>query len=95
MSNQLEVILSALAGSAVSGSVCGYLAKAYIQKCLKDLETVLNKLAELTISQAVANVRLDRLEKLIPKIEEHGLAIAALTRRYQNGKDRGLHNTDS
>lgn len=91
MHEQLGVVLSAIAGSAISG----FLAKAWFNKGLRDLEAVSGQMNDLAKHLAVLVSRVEGLERQFVKIEAHDRAIAVLTRSYKNGKTRGLHNTDS
>lgn len=79
MSEELvKIIGSAIAGTLISSM----LAKAYIAKSLRDLETALSMCVEINKKLAEINVKLEHLELTKEMVQEHDRKLIALDVRY-------------
>lgn len=84
-----EIISSAIAGSALSM----VLAKAFIAKSLKDLETIIEKIADIKSQLAAITVRLEALDKTHYAMRDLERKIIVLETGF-NGYKSKPKNTD-
>lgn len=71
MEVQWEAALSAVAGS-------GVMVKMYMQKCLKDLSSIVDKISAIQSELAAITVKLEAAERGDVTLREHDRKIAAL-----------------
>lgn len=86
-----NTILSALAGTLVSSVV----AKAFIGRSLKDLETALNMCYKINERLAEINVRIGNIEPMQAMLLEHEKKLYAMRSKKDGRPSRHNSNGDS
>jgi len=73
--------------ATISGGATAAIARAYISKTLKDLETVLEKVSEIKAELRGISVKLDHLDESADIVSKHDRKIAAMEEKlYGHGK---------
>lgn len=78
--------LNAAIAALFSGGITAAIAKAYISKSLQDLETVLEKIAEIRTDLAKIGVRLERFDDAAELVVKHDRKIAAMEAKLYGNK---------
>lgn len=70
----IKIISSALAGTLISAMI----AKAYIMKSLRDLETALNMCQELKLKLVELSVKMEVIDHMQTVLQDHDRKISAM-----------------